>query len=132
MDLEYDVSTAEPEIKVPVSVVVKNEELIIELGQIPDFEVKLSPRGEALDALTSNLLKSFAEDFANSHKDLLRSELSSMKLRLISVKPVTANGLVVTIDSLTVGSHNVEGVDVLKLVPVFSIASTKCPGSGQS
>ena len=132
MDLGYDISTAEPEIKLPVNVVIKNETLIIEPGQIPDVEIKLSPRGEALDLLTSGLLKSFAEDFANSHKDLLRNELSNMKLGLISVKPVTANGLVVTIDSLTVGGHSVEGVDVLKLVPVFSIAPTKCPSSGQS
>lgn len=121
MKLTYDISLAKNNLKIPLTIAIKNTQLTIRTGSINDVDINLSPTGGAVEWLMSTTLKPFADNFKDDQAGIIRDTISFAEISLMSILPINISDMIITVDSIDQGGHVVEGEDFVKLVPKFSL-----------
>ena len=122
MKLYYDVDIANSPLLVPVKVELAGGDLNVVIGQLPELQLSLSPRGGGLEQVVSSVLEPLAAKMVDDNKGRLGSMLSGREINITTVESFRFGGMSISVEELKVGGHSVEGGQYLKLVPTLAIA----------
>lgn len=123
MKLYYDVVIDNAPLDVPIEVELVQGDLNIVIGQVPELQLSLSPRGGSLEQAASAVLNSVATKMVEDNKGRLSSMLSGREINITSVESFTVGGISISVDELEVSSHSVGSEQHLMLVPTLSVGS---------
>lgn len=123
MKLYYDVNIANSPIVVPVHVELVRGNLNIVIGQLPELELSLSPRGGGLEQVMSSVLEPLAAKMVDDNKGRLSRMLSGREINITSVESFRFGGMSISVEALKVGGHTVGAEQHLMLVPTLLVAS---------
>lgn len=123
MKLYYDVVIDNAPLDVPIEVELVQGDLNIVIGQVPELQLSLSPRGGGLEQVVSDVLEPLAAKMVEDNKGRLSSMLSGREINITSVESFTVGGISISVDELEVSSHSVGSEQHLMLVPTLSVGS---------
>ncbi|TWR99996.1 hypothetical protein [Pseudomonas saxonica] len=123
MKLYYDVVIDNAPLDVPIEVELVQGDLNIVIGQVPELQLSLSPRGGSVEQAASAVLNSVATKMVEDNKGRLSSMLSGREINITSVESFTVGGISISVDELEVSSHSVGSEQHLMLVPTLSVGS---------
>lgn len=123
MKLYYDVNIANSPIVVPVHLELVRGNLNIVIGQLPELQLSLSPRGGGLEQVMSSVLEPLAAKMVDDNKCRLSSMLSGREINITSVESFRFGGMSISVEELKVGGHSVGAEQHLMLVPTLLVAS---------
>ena len=119
MKLYYDVVIDNAPLDVPIEVELVQGDLNIVIGQVPELQLSLSPRGGSVEQAASAVLNSVATKMVEDNKGRLSSMLSGREINITSVESFTVGGISISVDELEVSSHSVGSEQHLMLVPTL-------------
>ncbi|MCH4871694.1 hypothetical protein [Pseudomonas sp. TMW22091] len=123
MKLYYDVVIDNAPLDVPIEVELVQGDLNIVIGQVPELQLSLNPRGGGLEQVVSDVLEPLAAKMVEDNKGRLSSMLSGREINIISVESFSVGGISISVDELEVSSHSVGSEHHLMLVPTLSVGS---------
>lgn len=123
MKLYYDVVIGNAPLDVPIEVELVQGDLNIVIGQVPELQLSLNPRGGGLEQVMSDVLEPLAAKMVEDNKGRLSSMLSGREINITSVENFTVGGISISVDELEVSSHSVGSEQHLMLVPTLSVGS---------
>lgn len=123
MKLYYDVVIDNAPLDVPIEVELVQGDLNIVIGQVPELQLSLNPRGGGLEQVVSDVLEPLAAKMVEDNKGRLSSMLSGREINITSVESFTVGGISISVDELEVSSHSVGSEQHLMLVPTLSVGS---------
>ncbi|WP_324830314.1 hypothetical protein [Pseudomonas saxonica] len=123
MKLYYDVVIDNAPLDVPIEVELVRGDLNIVIGQVPELQLSLNPRGGGLEQVVSDVLEPLAAKMVEDNKGRLSSMLSGREINITSVESFTVGGISIWVDELEVSSHSVGSEQHLMLVPTLSVGS---------
>ena len=123
MKLYYDVVIGNAPLDVPIEVELVRGDLNIVIGQVPELQLSLNPRGGGLEQVVSDVLEPLAAKMVEDNKGRLSSMLSGREINITSVESFTVGGISISVDELEVSSHSVGSEQHLMLVPTLSVGS---------
>ena len=123
MKLYYDVVIDNAPLDVPVEVELVRGDLNIVIGQVPELQLSLNPRGGGLEQVVSDVLEPLADKMVEDNKGRLSSMLSGREINITSVESFSVGGISISVDELEVSSHSVGSEQHLMLVPTLSVGS---------
>ena len=123
MKLYYDVAFHNTPIWMAVSIVFEGGSINAVVGELPDVEFELTPRGGGMEAIMSTILEPFAEKIVNDNAGALEELIGSNKFEVMKVESIPFNNMQLSLDSLSTGSHDVDGEDVFKILPKLTVTA---------
>ena len=123
MKLYYDVVIGNAPLDVPIEVELVQGDLNIVIGQVPELQLSLNPRGGGLEQVVSDVLEPLAAKMVEDNKGRLSSMLSGREINITSVESFTVGGISISVDELDASSHSVGSEQHLMLVPTLSVGS---------
>lgn len=123
MKLYYDVVIDNAPLDVPIEVELVQGDLNIVIGQVPELQLSLNPRGGGLEQVVSDVLEPLAAKMVEDNKGRLSSMLSGREINITSVESFSVGGISISVDELEVSSHSVGSEQHLMLVPTLSVGS---------
>lgn len=122
MNLYYDVVIANSPLLVPVQAAFVEGNLNIVIGELPELQLSLNPRGGGLAQVVSDVLEPLAAKMVEDNKGRLGSMLSGRVINITSIDSFTVGGISISVDKLKVGNHSVGAEQHLMLVPTLLVA----------
>lgn len=123
MKLYYDVAFHNTPIWMAVSIVFEGGSINAVVGELPDVEFELTPRGGGMEAIMSTILEPIAEKIVNDNAGALEELIGSNKFEVMKVESIPFNNMQLSLDSLSTGSHDVDGEDVFKILPKLTVTA---------
>ena len=123
MKLYYDVTFHNTPVLMPVSIVFEGGSINAVVGELPDVEFELTPRGGGMEAIMSTILEPIAEKIVNDNAGALEELIGSNKFEVMKVESIPFNNMQLSLDSLSTGSHDVDGEDVFKILPKLTVTA---------
>ena len=123
MKLYYDVAFHNTPIWMAVSIVFEGGSINAVVGELPDVEFELTPRGGGMEAMMSTILEPIAEKIVNDNAGALEELIGSNKFEVMKVESIPFNNMQLSLDSLSTGSHDVDGEDVFKILPKLTVTA---------
>ena len=123
MKLYYDVAFHNTPIWMAVSIVFEGGSINAVVGELPDVEFELTPRGGGMEAIMSTILEPIAEKIVNDNAGALEELIGSNKFEVMKVDSIPFNNMQLSLDSLSTGSHDVDGEDVFKILPKLTVTA---------
>ena len=123
MKLYYDVAFHNTPVWMAVSIVFEGGSINAVVGEVPDVEFELTPRGGGMEAIMSTILEPIAEKIVNDNAGALEELIGSNKFEVMKVESIPFNNMQLSLDSLSTGSHDVDGEDVFKILPKLTVTA---------
>lgn len=123
MKLYYDVAFHNTPVWMAVSIVFEGGSINAVVGELPDVEFELTPRGGGMEAIMSTILEPIAEKIVNDNAGVLEELIGSNKFEVMKVESIPFNNMQLSLDSLSTGSHDVDGEDVFKILPKLTVTA---------
>ncbi|NNA01812.1 hypothetical protein [Pseudomonas lundensis] len=123
MKLYYDVAFHNTPVWMAVSIVFEGGSINAVVGELPDVEFELTPRGGGMEAIMSTILEPIAEKIVNDNAGALEELIGSNKFEVMKVESIPFNNMQLSLDSLSTGSHDVDGEDVFKILPKLTVTA---------
>ena len=123
MKLYYDVAFHNTPVWMAVSIVFEGGSINAVVGELPDVEFELTPRGGGMEAIMSTILEPIAEKIVNDNAGALEELIGSNKFEVMKVESIPFNNMQLSLDSLSTGSHAVDGEDVFKILPKLTVTA---------
>lgn len=123
MKLYYDVAFHNTPVWMAVSIVFEGGSINAVVGELPDVEFELTPRGGGMEAFMSTILEPIAEKIVNDNAGALEELIGSNKFEVMKVESIPFNNMQLSLDSLSTGSHDVDGEDVFKILPKLTVTA---------
>ena len=123
MKLYYDVAFHNTPVWMAVSIVFEGGSINAVVGELPDVEFELTPRGGGMEAIMSTILDPIAEKIVNDNAGALEELIGSNKFEVMKVESIPFNNMQLSLDSLSTGSHDVDGEDVFKILPKLTVTA---------
>lgn len=123
MKLYYDVAFHNTPVWMAVSIVFEGGSINAVVGELPDVEFEMTPRGGGMEAIMSTILEPIAEKIVNDNAGALEELIGSNKFEVMKVENIPFNNMQLSLDSLSTGSHDVDGEDVFKILPKLTVTA---------